>query len=76
MAISRMNKDSNNNHSDDQPEDAETTEMPAVIRNEEDALVEALVQAEPLNIWSLLMPAIYQLVPGSLIAKLLFSWIK
>merc|ERR1712060_255107 len=30
---------------------------------------------EDLNIWAILMPAVYQLVPGSVIAKLWFSTI-
>lgn len=41
--------------------------------SEEQILVEAIVDAENLNIWALLMPAVYQLVPGSLIAKLWFN---
>lgn len=40
---------------------------------DEAALVEAIVDAGNLNIWSLLMPAVYQLVPGSLIARLWFN---
>lgn len=40
---------------------------------EEDALVEALVGSQNLNIWAILMPAVYQLVPGSMIAKLWFN---
>ncbi|CAB9520779.1 expressed unknown protein [Seminavis robusta] len=40
---------------------------------EEAVLVEAIVEAEHLNIWALLMPAVYQLVPGSLIAKLWYN---
>jgi hypothetical protein len=40
---------------------------------EEDVLLEAVVGAEDLNIWALLMPTVYQLVPGSLIAKLWFN---
>ena len=40
---------------------------------EEVVLVEAIVDAENLNIWSLLMPAVYQLVPGSLIARLWYN---
>ena len=44
-----------------------------LTREEEIALVEAIVEAEDLNIWSLLMPAVYQLVPGSMIAKLWYN---
>ena len=40
---------------------------------EERLLVEAIVSAEEINVWSVLMPAVYQLVPGSLIARLWFS---
>jgi len=40
---------------------------------DEAALVEAIVEAENLNVWALLMPAVYQLVPGSLIAKLWYN---
>lgn len=40
---------------------------------EEKALVEAIVEGHGLNLWSLLMPAVYQLVPGSMIAKLWFN---
>lgn len=42
-------------------------------KEQEGILLEAIVGAEPLNIWSLLMPTVYQLVPGSLIAKLWFN---
>jgi len=42
-------------------------------KEEEEILLEAIVGAEGLNIWSLLMPTVYQLVPGSLIAKLWFN---
>ena len=41
--------------------------------DEERLLVQAIVSAEEINVWSVLMPAVYQLVPGSLIAKLWFS---
>ena len=45
-----------------------------VLPPEEEAiLVEAIVDAENLNIWSILMPAVYQLVPGSLIARLWYN---
>ena len=41
--------------------------------DEERLLDEAIIAAEPTNIWSLLMPTVYQLVPGSLIARLWFN---
>jgi hypothetical protein len=41
--------------------------------DEEHLLVQCIVSAESLNIWSILMPALYQLVPGSMIARLWFS---
>eukprot|EP00931_Biecheleriopsis_adriatica_P070430 TRINITY_DN4419_c0_g1_i2.p1 TRINITY_DN4419_c0_g1~~TRINITY_DN4419_c0_g1_i2.p1 ORF type:complete len:615 (+),score=106.70 TRINITY_DN4419_c0_g1_i2:76-1920(+) len=41
--------------------------------HEEDLLLDTIVFAEPMNIWSMLMPAIYQLVPGSMIARLWFE---
>ena len=44
-----------------------------LTREEEIALVEAIVEAEDLNVWSVLMPAVYQLVPGSMIAKLWYN---
>jgi hypothetical protein len=44
-----------------------------LTQDEEDVLLEAVVGAEDLNIWALLMPTVYQLVPGSLIAKLWFN---
>jgi len=40
---------------------------------EEKLLMDAIVNAEPLNVWALLMPTVYQLVPGSLIARLWFN---
>ena len=40
---------------------------------EEKLYVEAMVSAENVNIWAILMPAVYQLVPGSLIARLWFN---
>lgn len=40
---------------------------------EEFVLTESIVQAEHINVWSVLMPAVYQLVPGSLIAKVWFA---
>ena len=42
---------------------------------EERVLVETLVSAEDPNIWALLMPAAYMLVPGSMIAKMWFNTI-
>lgn len=39
----------------------------------ENLLIEAIVGSMDLNIWAILMPALYQLVPGSLIAKLWFN---
>ncbi len=41
--------------------------------NEENALMEAIVGTQDINLWSILMPAVYQLVPGSIIARLWFS---
>lgn len=40
---------------------------------EEMVLIEAIVGAQDLNVWAMLMPAVYQLVPGSMIAKLWFN---
>eukprot|EP00937_MAST-01D_sp_MAST-1D-sp2_P002305 g2305.t1 len=51
-------------------------DVPAPIvldQDEENVLVEAIVGAAPHNIWSVLMPAVYQLVPGSMIAKMWFQ---
>lgn len=42
---------------------------------EETLLIELLVDSQDLNIWSILMPALYQMVPGSMIAKLWFNYI-
>lgn len=41
--------------------------------DEQNLILEAIVGAQDLNVWSILMPALYQLVPGSLIAKLWFN---
>lgn len=41
--------------------------------HEESLLLDTIVNAESLNIWAMLMPAVYQLVPGSMIAKLWFN---
>jgi len=61
-------------------EQREEMENPAHSRTEimltleeEIVFIEAIVQAEDLNIWALLMPTLYQLVPGSLIARLWFN---
>ena len=43
--------------------------------HEENLIVETIVESQDLNIWSILMPALYQLVPGSMIAKLWFNYI-
>ncbi|CAJ1945169.1 unnamed protein product [Cylindrotheca closterium] len=40
---------------------------------EERLLKQAVVASKPLNVWSLLMPTVYQLVPGSLIARLWYN---
>jgi len=40
---------------------------------EEDVIIDAMVATQDINMWSILMPAVYQLVPGSIIAKLWFS---
>jgi len=40
---------------------------------EENLLVDTIICAESINIWAMLMPAVYQLVPGSMIAKLWFN---
>jgi len=40
---------------------------------EEAVLIEAIVDSGDLSVWSLLMPAVYQLVPGSLIARLWYA---
>ncbi len=42
---------------------------------EENLVLDTIVFHQPLNIWSMLMPAVYQLVPGSMIANLWFSMI-
>jgi len=44
-----------------------------LTEEEEKVYLEAIVGAEDMNIWALLMPTVYQLVPGSLIAKLWFN---
>ncbi|KAL7541147.1 hypothetical protein ACHAXR_012882 [Thalassiosira sp. AJA248-18] len=45
--------------------------MSLSIRDEE-LFLEAIVGAQEINIWSILMPAVYQLVPGSVIARFWF----
>lgn len=42
---------------------------------EENLLLELIVDSQDLNVWSILMPALYQMVPGSMIAKLWFNYI-
>ena len=43
--------------------------------HEEDLLLDTIVYAESMNIWAMLMPAVYQLVPGSMIARMWFETI-
>jgi len=50
--------------------DVESIQLTA---QEELALVGTIVDEENWNIWALLMPTVYQLVPGSMIAKLWFN---
>lgn len=40
---------------------------------EETLLFDAIISSEPVSTWSILMPAVYQLVPGSIIANLWFN---
>jgi len=42
-------------------------------KKEEDLLIDTIITAESINVWAMLMPAVYQLVPGSMIAKLWFN---
>ena len=42
---------------------------------ETNLVLETIVGAQDMNIWSIMMPALYQLVPGSMIAKLWFNYI-
>ena len=44
-----------------------------VEANEEGAALEIIVDAQKLEVWPILMPALYQLVPGSMVAKLWFN---
>ena len=51
-------------------------DVPAPItlaEDEENVLVEAIIGAQDHSVWSVLMPAVYQLVPGAMIAKLWFN---
>mmetsp|Transcript_26627 Transcript_26627/g.63859 ORF Transcript_26627/g.63859 Transcript_26627/m.63859 type:complete len:653 (+) Transcript_26627:35-1993(+) len=41
-------------------------------KDAEDLFLETVVGAQSINIWAILMPAVYQLVPGSIIARLWF----
>jgi hypothetical protein len=41
--------------------------------HEEAVMLSAVVSSEDTNMWSVLMPAVYMLVPGSMIAKLWFE---
>jgi len=43
-----------------------------VTEREENLFLELIVGSKDLNPWAILMPAVYQLVPGSVIAKLWF----
>eukprot|EP00546_Thalassionema_frauenfeldii_P010529 CAMPEP_0178916474 /NCGR_PEP_ID=MMETSP0786-20121207/12664_1 /TAXON_ID=186022 /ORGANISM="Thalassionema frauenfeldii, Strain CCMP 1798" /LENGTH=652 /DNA_ID=CAMNT_0020589823 /DNA_START=49 /DNA_END=2007 /DNA_ORIENTATION=+ len=44
------------------------------LEPKEEALMrEAIISSEPVSTWSILMPAVYQLVPGSMIANLWFN---
>ncbi len=36
-------------------------------------IIDAIIGTQDINTWSILMPAVYQLVPGSIIAKLWFG---
>ena len=38
-----------------------------------DVIIDAIIGTQDINTWSILMPAVYQLVPGSIIAKLWFG---
>jgi len=48
-----------------------------IILNEKEhnILVDTIIGTQDMNIWSIMMPALYQLVPGSMIAKLWFGYI-
>ena len=49
--------------------------QPSILldEHEEKVLLRTMVEDGTWNIWALLMPAVYQLVPGSMIAKLWFN---
>merc|ERR1719231_1245960 len=53
--------------------DRSDTKSIMLDREEEKVLLRAVIEEEPWNIWAILMPAVYQLVPGSMIAKLWFN---
>ena len=42
-------------------------------KDEQNLILQTIVGMQELNIWSILMPALYQLVPGSIIANLWFN---
>jgi len=44
-----------------------------LTQKEEKVLMEAIIEDHPWNIWALLMPAVYQLVPGAIVAELWFN---
>ncbi len=41
-------------------------------REDEDLFLDTIVGAQDINTWSIMMPAVYQLVPGSVISKFWF----
>ncbi len=41
--------------------------------SDENLIIETIVGNQDINVWSILMPALYQLVPGSIIAKMWFN---
>lgn len=45
----------------------------SIDTKEENLILETIVGSQAFNIWAILMPAVYQLVPGSIIARLWFS---
>mmetsp|Transcript_5768 Transcript_5768/g.8375 ORF Transcript_5768/g.8375 Transcript_5768/m.8375 type:complete len:697 (-) Transcript_5768:145-2235(-) len=50
-------------------------EQITLSQREETLLLDAIISSEPVSTWSILMPAVYQLVPGSIIANLWFHTI-
>jgi hypothetical protein len=44
-----------------------------LTEEEEDLTVSIIIDAQDHNIWAVLMPAVYQLVPGSIIARMWFT---